>query len=136
MPETPGTPSDLEGARKGMRKRMPCKRFADDSDPILNKKPKKSITTQSSTGSITSLRTSTTKSAESADVTAPDSPPCTQPHIQPHAPKDAGGNLEDTSEPEPIDVTDSDSSVELIKDDSDELGGHHIWLRNCKLIDL
>ena len=108
---------------------MPCKRFADDGDSAVqavpNKKPKKGIPTQSSTGSITSSRTSTTQTS------APDSPPCAQSRTQqPHAPKEASGNPGDASEPELIEVTDSDSdsSVELIKDDDDELGEPYIWL--------
>jgi hypothetical protein len=112
---------------------MPCKHFEDVSNPVPSKKPKRSIPIQSSTGSITSMRTSTTRSA---DITAPDSPPCTQSHTQPHAPEDAGGNTEDVfTEPELIEVTNSDDSVELIEDDNEELGGHHAWLRNCKLIE-
>lgn len=116
---------------------MPCKHFADDGDSAVqavpNKKPKKGIPTQSSTGSITSSRTSTTQTF------APDSPPCAQSCTQqPHAPKEASGNPGDASEPELIEVTDSnsDSSVELIEDDDDELGEPYIWLWNCKLIEL
>ena len=108
---------------------MPCKCFADDGNSAVqavpNKKPKKGIPTQSSTGSITSSRTSTTQTS------APNSPPCAQSCTQqPHAPKEASGNPGDTFESEPIEVTDSDSdsSVELIEDDDNELGEPYIWL--------
>jgi hypothetical protein len=123
MLQTPGiTSDDIEGTRRGERKRNPCKCFADDGDTHSNKKAKGSvpIANQSSTGSVTSLRKTTSRSA---DIAARSSPPRAQPHAQPHAPEDASGGTEGTlSESEPIEVNDSDDSVELIEDDDDELG--------------
>lgn len=77
------------------------------------------IAAQSSISSITS--TSTTSSATPASST-----PSTQTHAghaQPHTSEDVSRDAKVTlSKSELIKVSDSGNSVELIKDDSDELG--------------
>ncbi|KAF8261703.1 hypothetical protein EI94DRAFT_1705327 [Lactarius quietus] len=124
MPIAPGTPSDhTEKTHKGERQQRPCKPFADDGDPVPNKKLGKNniLTAQSSTSSITSVRTNTTTtSTRTAEKTVPDSPPCAQPRTQPHAPEDGKKSDGTLFDPEVIEVNSKDS-VELIEDDDEEL---------------
>ncbi|KAF8261079.1 hypothetical protein EI94DRAFT_1705833 [Lactarius quietus] len=124
MPIAPGTPSDhTEKTRKGEHQRRPCKHFADDGNPVPNKKLRKNniLTAQSSTSSITSVRTNTTTtSTRTAEKTVPDGPPCAQPRTQPHAPEDGEKSDGTLSDPEAIEVN-SEDSVELIEDDDKEL---------------
>jgi hypothetical protein len=115
MPEAPSLPN------KGPRKCKPSKRVTENGDPLAKKKSRTTnlTATQSSTGSSASSTT-----PRSANVAAPVSPPCAQPHTQPHAAIDAETTEDPLSDPEPIEVLDSDSgdSVELIEDDDMELG--------------
>jgi hypothetical protein len=115
MPEAPSPPN------KGPHKHKPSKHITENGDPLAKKKSRTTnlTTTQSSMDSSASSTT-----PRSTNVAAPVSPPCAQPRTQPHAAIDAETTEDPLSDPEPIEVLDSDSrnSIELIEDDDMELG--------------
>jgi hypothetical protein len=118
-------PDDLD--LTAPRKQKPSKRVTENGNPLAKKKSKTALpptctATQSSVESVTTTASSNLSAAVSRLP-----PPCAQPHTQRRAATDTDRHTEEPStEPELIEVSDS-NSMESVEDDDAELGAcHHV----------